>query len=178
MHESKPSSQELRESWDDSDIRILRSIQFALAAGVVLFVVVVLFLVSSFPQPVSDERSVLNALTAVNVVLFLAVFGLSASIARALIRFVTPQNASTDAWKNSIRQAWILHLASREMAAVAGVVVTLVGVMTGVLPEHAMYWVNVIPAILFVFQCLTDTPGIDRLTRFYTENVLAQQGFK
>ena len=79
------------------------------------------------------------------------------------------KQASDDSLKGEvlkrIRAIIVVRLAMYESAAMFGLVVCLLGVLTGVIYQNAIYWLNAITAlVLFVFIVKT-FPNRDRLLK-------------
>ena len=62
-----------------------------------------------------------------------------------------------------LRGAWILRLALLEGSALFGIVVCLIGALDGTLREQPVFWLNAIPAILFLVFAAATFPTRDRL---------------
>lgn len=128
--------------------------------GVVLFAGVAVWqwaVSAATPQP-GDAR-LINMLTTVAMGWSVAAILLSEKLFKKLLSAVdNPARADS-----AVQTAWIVRAAVREGAAMLGVVVCLLAALKGVLQAFPAYWVNLVPAALFLGFLATRWPSLENL---------------
>lgn len=155
--------EDLEQGLPEQGVRGARIIHLAMMMAFLLFVAIVFFVQtrqSSEPAP-ADGSSFLTLLSLVNAGLAVVTFALAAVIPRQMLARTRPRNAL---------QAFQLYLAARigrlalmEGGALFGAVVTLLGVLQGNLQAQPLYWLNLLPGLIFVAILSTTVPSRDRI---------------
>jgi hypothetical protein len=164
---STPTLKDSRKALTDSDVKTLQVVAATMGLGVLTFVVVV---VGLYLGPMSERRAdglgILPVLTIVSMAVFLACLPLSAILGRTLVSRALATASGEDLpvrGVQALRTATVVRLALLEAAAILGVMVCLLGTLTGALRNAPLYWVNLLPAAVFLMILMLTFPGRARL---------------
>ena len=134
----------------------LRVIVGAMAGGVALLGAVTLFLFVRGPAAPASPKAfdTLRLFSIVDAVLFLSSWAMSG------VLFQTLSAPGTFA---ALQSAVIVRAAAREGSALLGIVVCLLGALSGALRVQPAYWANALPGALFVGWVLATLPSEDSI---------------
>ena len=164
-----------------------RIVALGLCGGVATFSVVVLVLSARVgpPEPAQGAAGVLAALSLVDAVFALAAYALSGVLYGSML---TPERLEAAAGGEpapgesegralgrrvvaAIQTAMILRFAVLESAAIMGLAACLIGVFNGGLRAQPLYWLNAVPAGLFLAYVLSHLPEPERFREVFREKV-------
>lgn len=176
--------QELRRALRDSaELRSLTILQLAMTAGVILFLLVVVFLHFTREAGPVDGTMARTAqiLSVVHVATAVGCWGMAFFLYNALLR--GGNRAAVDEHRDeprdehrdenteagtqarqpflALRNATMVRLALLEAAAIFGLVVLLIAALCGVLGKQPLYWVNLVSPVFFIAFSFLTLPSED-----------------
>lgn len=143
----------------------LQIIHLALGFGMLIFLALTLFMNSlELPEQQIADTGFLNILTLVHFLFALVFIPLSGKVfesffsenwwSKIFSRQLKPQLAKINNTGQKVmlilRSAYILRLAMLEFVAFFGIMVCFLGVMSGILVEYPIYWINLFSAAYFL----------------------------
>jgi len=154
------SARELAERIKPETARTLRTLAFAMGAGIAMLVLVVGFLYARSTPPAPTPQS----LRVVNMLTVLAMGGALVAIAASEILWKqTLAKVAGDKIDEAVSPAFILRSAVREGAALLGGVAALLAEQSGVLRAYPAYWATLAPAVLFWSYLFIHWPSDENL---------------
>ena len=180
--QSRPSLDEFQAALTGEEVRNLRILHVAMGLGVLGFATLVLGLYATRPaEGTGGDPGLLRTMTFAAFGLFAICVPLAASIhGRMLRRDPSPDPASAGPgpslpgarWIRLIRAASLARLAVLDVPAFLGLIVCLLGVQTGALREHPIYWINLIPTAAVLLFVVQSFPSRERIERVFQEQIL------
>jgi len=174
-----------REHTTQAHVKVLQIIFVALAVGILSFSLIVVagVFVAKDTPPTEEDIGLMRILTG-----FVLVIMLSAAVLAGRIRSMLLSRSKLDpilALQHEddatgqmvegihahLRTSEIVRMAILEASAVFGLVTCVLGLVFGVLPDAALFWVNLVPAIFFLLVVGMTFPSADRLTQLFEEFV-------
>jgi hypothetical protein len=172
-----------------TEVRVSQIIQGALASGIALFltIVVLMYVLMDGAAPTAQENlRVVNLLSLVHIGLAVALYGVSQRLYDA--QFAEPRLSQRLGMEMRdmqgrviddpaqkclylMRSAMIIRLACYEGAALFGLVVCLLAVVTGVLHAYPLYWLNALTSVLVLGHLITTLPTADRLKSVFLAKI-------
>jgi hypothetical protein len=183
---SQISNLEFKKVLTPTNIRVLRTIYFGLAAGAFAFGLVILIVYFQLPNKEYDEAMTptLNILTILNVVFVITSIFLGKYLYDRQFNTIAPEIQKSSSFANNtvtnnfsiaekclatIRTASIIRLAQLEGSAFLGLVVTMLAVQRGAGNFQPMYFLNALSVLpLFIFIIAT-FPNADRLEEIFND---------
>ena len=176
-------AQQGKQAVSDDELRHLQTLQAALTAGILVFLLVVLVIANGNGAGTRvPGKASLQSLTLLTYIhLAFAVCSLTLApllFARRLGRqdsASAPGSGMQDPALISsqdlarLRSAVILRLALWEWPALFGLVVLLLAAYRGALASHPLYWINVLSALIFIALAVMTFPTRDRISRILAE---------
>ena len=147
-------------------VLVVQIIQSALAVGALAFLAVVFYLYQSraglIPTPADQERSLIESLSVMNVILGLAFYGATAFLDRVSLTklgLVRPAGSQAPSGPldpvqkiySSVLAGFLVRWALMEASSIFGLVVCLLAITSGVAYSDEIVLLNILPAIVFIF---------------------------
>jgi hypothetical protein len=158
---------------------IMRMIPIALLFGALSFagIVVMLYFVGSQPSRQGGPGPPLQTLTIIHFVVALIIYPFALFLHDRLIRSrrvlfegLKGNLSPAEQYVERIRVADIIRYALFECVSFFGLIVCMLAVLSGVLREEPVYWVNGLSTVVFAALIAFTFPSRERLKRIFTES--------
>lgn len=168
-----PSVDDFRTILTRKAIGNIRIIQLAMGSSVVLLSIVVFFLYFSQTDQfvTAADTSFVKVMTFVNLIIAAAMYALSPVISRQKYRELQNVQVDPGYCLQTIRTAMFVHLAMLESSAFLGLMTCFAAAVKGVLQSHAIYWINIAPAFLFLIYLFGNYASRDKLLAEFRDRI-------
>ena len=180
----KVSISEFEKVLDSGELKTTQIIMAALGIGVFLFGMITLVIYELHEiTNVDRDTDIIQILTIANFIIFLITFTISRYIFESFFtmnffsKFYNKEEDTTNSatakyWIGKLRTAEIIRSALREASALMGLVVCIYSIQTEVIFSNAEYWINCIPAVLFIGHIIINFPTKEKYINFYQNKIL------
>ena len=171
------TAQDVDQALTDETIREATVIHLAMTGGVVLFAGVIVFLALTGDNEPTDAPHV-DVLSGLVGLLFLSGAALAAFVFRFMLAPARLGATGDDDGAalaaralEKHRAASIVRLALLEGAALFGLVVAMLAVKAGMLPQQPVYALNTVPALVMIVVGAATVPTRDRIVSTVVRNI-------
>lgn len=155
-------------------IATLRIISAALASGILLFALVVIYFTFTTQADSPDGTDILLLLSGVHGLMALTIYAVAPLIYRKVLNSFRPESALTGEALaaeviQKIMSAHMVRMAMYEGPALFGLVVCFLSVQWGHIPSQPEFLLNGITAVFFLLMTATTFPSRERLGSLFSE---------